>query len=125
MKSASFVFGVAVSSVCGFFLGLAPWWWPLNDSPPEAQSKARMREMAQEIRQYYAERGELPNSLSELVLRHDDGVDSFVNGWGGPIVYSMSNGTTVLLKTCESVSSYGSELRQTFTLQFDVASKDL
>ena len=124
MKPANIVLGVAVSLFSGFYLGFSGCFWPFNDAPSEARSKARMRDVAQGISRYYAERGRVPDSLDELLAWDGGGIDSILDGWGGPILYSVSNRTTVVLKTCEPVLPHD-ELRQTFTLQFNVACKEL
>ena len=77
-----------------------------------------------ELSDFYARNKALPESLDALGKSDSVAVKSVPNqnAWGGPILYSVSNGTIAILKT------YGpggpdATVRQEFTLQFDAKGK--
>ena len=71
------------------------------------------------IRQHYAEAGTLPERIDDGSLLWQGRPVRCVNSYGHPILYSVSNGSVVELK------SYGfcgedAEVKQIFLFQFDV-----
>ena len=117
------VVDVALKSVIAFGCGVALAMSLLaflskRDSPNDALTKARMREAKREVCRYYAEHGELPESLEEIMAkRGDNGFGKSAGGW--PFLYSASNGTIVTLRTQGRFASKD-EPRRGFTCQFDV-----
>lgn len=93
----------------------------ISKVPPDASTRGRLMRLKHELADFYARNKSLPESLDALGKSDSVAVKSVPNqnAWGGPILYSVSNGTLVILKT------YGpggaeSEVKQTFTLTFDV-----
>ncbi len=92
--------------------------------PPDASTRGRLMRLKHDIADFYARNKCLPESLDTLEEPESGTTKSAPkeNAWGGPILYSVSNGTIVILKT------YGpggpdAKVRQEFTLQFDVKRK--
>ena len=85
--------------------------------PQDALTSGRLMRLKKNIERYYAVKKSIPESLNIIAATLGD--ISTNNAWGGPIFYSVSNETSVILKT------YGpggpdAKVRQEFTLQFDV-----
>lgn len=116
MKSILVMFLVILAFIGGFvFDGL------ITRVPLDASTCGRMMQLKRDIADFYAQNGALPESLDALETS-DVKADSKKNAWGGPISYSISNETTVVLKT------YGpggaeAEVKQAFTLIFNVNEK--
>jgi hypothetical protein len=119
MKPILVTFLIAVAFIGGcFFDGL------ITKVPPDASTRGRLIRLKHEIADFYARNKVLPESLDALEMS-----DSFTtksapkeNAWGGPILYSVSNGTIVVLNT------YGpggaeAEVKQSFSLTFDVSKR--
>jgi hypothetical protein len=92
--------------------------------PPDASTRGRLMRLKHDIADFYARNKCLPESLDTLEEPESGTTKSAPkeNAWGGPILYSVSNGTIVIFKT------YGpggpdATVRQEFTLQFDVKGK--
>lgn len=119
MKPILMTLLVVVAFIGGFiFDGL------ITRVPPDASTRGRLMRLKHELSGFYARNKALPESLDALGKSDSVAVKSVPNqnAWGGPILYSVSNGTLVILKT------YGpggaeSEVKQTFTLTFDVNKK--
>lgn len=116
MKPILVTFLIIVAFIWGFiFDGL------ITRVPPDASTRGRLMRLKHDIADFYARNKTLPESLDSL-RKSDSAAAKSVpkeNAWGGPILYSVSNGTMVILKT------YGpggaeSEVKQTFSLTFDV-----
>lgn len=116
MKPILVTFLIIVAFIGGFiFDGL------ITRVPPDASTRGRLMRLKHDIADFYARNKTLPESLDSL-RKSDSAAAKSVpkgNAWGGPILYSVSNGTMVILKT------YGpggaeSEVKQTFSLTFDV-----
>ena len=119
MKPILVTFLVVVAFIGGcVFDGL------ISKVPPDASTRGRLMRLMHELADFYARNKTLPESLDSLG-KSDSAAAKTVpkeNAWGGPILYSVSNRTMVTLKT------YGpggpeSEVKQTFTLTFDVNKK--
>ncbi len=116
MKPILMTLLVVVAFIGGFiFDGL------ITRVPPDASTRGRLMRLKHELSDFYARNKAVPESLDALGKSDSVAVKSVSNqnAWGGPILYSVSNGTLVILKT------YGpggaeSEVKQTFTLTFDV-----
>ena len=96
----------------------------ISTVPPDASTRGRLMLLKHDISDFYARNKTLPESLDSLGKSDSVAAKSVPkeNAWGGPILYSVSNGTIVILKT------YGpggaeSEVKQTFSLTFDVNEK--
>ena len=92
--------------------------------PPDVSTRSRLMRLKHDIADFYARNKRLPESLDTLEKSESGTTKSAPkeNAWGGPILYSVSNGTIVILKT------YGpggpdATVRQEFTLQFDAKGK--
>lgn len=92
--------------------------------PPDASTRGRLMRLMHDIADFYARNKRLPESLDTLEKPESEAAKFAPkeNAWGGPILYSVSNGTIVILKT------YGpggpdATVRQEFTLQFDAKGK--
>ena len=92
--------------------------------PPDASTRGMLMRLKHSIVDFYARNKRLPESLDTLEKSESETTKSAPkeNAWGGPILYSVSNGTIVILKT------YGpggpdATVRQEFTLQFDAKGK--
>lgn len=113
MKSILTLFLIILAFVGGFvFDGL------ITRVPPDASTRGRMIQLKNNIVDFYARNGTLPESL-EALKTPGMNVVSRENAWGGPIMYSVSNETTVVLKTY-GLGGAESEVSQVFTLTFDV-----
>ena len=116
MKSVLATFLIIVAFIGGvLFNGL------MTRVPKDASTRGRLMRLKRDIAAFYDQNRILPESLDELKMSGSasDNSVSMENAWGGPILYSVSNGTTVILTT------YGpggaeSEVKQTFSLTFDV-----
>ena len=116
MKPILVTFLIIVAFIGGFiFDGL------ITRVPPDASTRGRLMRLKHDIADFYARNKTLPESLDSLGKSDSAAAKSVPkeNAWGGPILYSVSNGTMVILKT------YGpggaeSEVKQTFSLTFDV-----
>ncbi len=119
MKPILVTFLIVVAFIGGcFFDGL------ITTVPPDASTRGRLMRLKHEIADFYARNKVLPESLDALGMSDSVAAKSAPkeNAWGGPILYSVSNGTIVVLNT------YGpggaeAEVKQTFTLTFDVNEK--
>ena len=96
----------------------------ISKVPPDASTRGRLMRLKHELSDFYARNKTLPESLEALAMSDSEAAKSAPkeNAWGGPILYSVSNGTIVILKT------YGpggpdATVRQEFTLQFDAKGK--
>ncbi len=116
MKSVLATFLIVIAFIGGFlFNGL------MTRVPKDASTRGRLMRLKSDIAAYYDRNKILPESLDELKMSGSASDESvpMENAWGGPILYSVTNGTTVILTT------YGpggaeSEVKQEFTLTFDV-----
>ncbi len=116
MKPISTTVLMVVAFIGGFlFDGL------ITRVPKDASTRGRLMQLKRDLANFYDQNRILPESLDALKRSGLAFAKSAPkeNAWGGPILYSVSNGTTVVLKT------YGpggaeSEVKQTFTLTFDV-----
>ena len=86
--------------------------------PPDAFTRSRLMRLKHDIADFYARNKRLPESLDTLEKPESEAAKFAPkeNAWGGPIFYSMSNDTCVVLKT------YGpggpdAKVRQEFTLR--------
>ena len=119
MKPILVTFLVVVAFIGGcVFDGL------ISKVPPDASTRGRLMRLKHELADFYARNKRLPESLDTLEKSESGTTKSAPkeNAWGGPILYSVSNGTIVILKT------YGpggpdATVRQEFTLQFDAKRK--
>lgn len=116
MKSILVMFLVILAFIGGFvFDGL------ITRVPLDASTCGRMMQLKRDVVDFYTRNGALPESLDALETSEEQ-VVSKKNAWGGPILYSISNETTVVLMT------YGpggaeAEVKQAFTLIFNVNEK--
>ena len=116
MKSVLVTFLIIVAFIGGFlFNGL------MTRVPKDASTRGRLMRLKRDIAAYYGRNKILPVSLDALNMSNSasDKSAPVQNAWGSPILYSVTNGTTVILTT------YGpggaeSEVKQTFSLTFDV-----
>jgi len=96
----------------------------ISKVPPDASTRGRLMRLKHEITDFYARNKTLPESLDSL--GKSDSVAAKTapkeNAWGGPILYSVSNRTMVTLKTY-GPGGVEAEVKQTFTLTFDVNEK--
>ena len=119
MKPILVAFLIIVAFIGGFvFDGL------ITRVPPDASTRGRLMRLKHELADFYARNKVLPESLDALKMSDSVASKSALkeNAWGGPILYSVSNRTTVTLKTyCPGGAQ--SEVKQTFTLTFDVNDK--
>ena len=96
----------------------------ISKVPPDASTRGRLMRLKHEITEFYARNKTLPESLDSL--EKSDSVAAKTapkeNAWGGPILYSVSNRTMVTLKTY-GPGGVEAEVKQTFTLTFDVNEK--
>ncbi len=119
MKPIPVIILVVLSFIGGFVFDSL-----ITRVPPDASTRGRLMRLKKGIADFYDRNRTLPKSLEELRMS-DSAAENSVpkeNAWGGPISYSVSNGTTVVLTT------YGpggteSEVKQTFTLTFHVNEK--
>ena len=116
MKSVLGTFLIIVAFIGGFlFNGL------MTRVPKDASTRGRLMQLKRNISSFYDKHRILPASLDALQMTGSasDKPAPMENAWGGQILYSVTNGTTVILTT------YGpggaeSEVKQTFSLTFDV-----
>ena len=119
MKPILMTLLIVVAFIGGFiFDGL------ITRVPPDASTRGRLMRLKHELSDFYARNKTLPESLDALG-KSDSAAEKSApkeNAWGAPILYSVSNRTMVILKT------YGpggaeADVKQTFTLRFDVNEK--
>ena len=116
MKSVLATFLIIVAFIGGFlFDGL------MTRVPKDASTRGRLMRLKRDIAAFYDQNGILPTSLDALNMSNSASDKSvpMENAWGGPILYSVSNGTTVILTTY-GPGGVESEVKQTFSLTFDV-----
>jgi hypothetical protein len=96
----------------------------ISKVPPDASTRGRLMRLKHELSDFYARNKTLPESLEALAMSNSEAAKSAPKGnaWGGPILYSVSNRTIVILKTF-GPGGAESEVKQTFTLTFDVNKK--
>ena len=118
MKKWAIVGCVSAAAVGGFLInGL------VDRVPREAMTANAMILIERAIRQHYAETGTLPERIDDGNLLWQGRPVRCVNSYGHPILYSVSNGSVVELK------SYGfcgedAEVKQIFLFQFDVRDEE-
>ena len=116
MKSVLGTFLIIVAFIGGFlFNGL------MTRVPKDASTRGRLMQLKSDIAAYYGRNKILPVSLDALNMSNSasDKSAPMENAWGGPILYSVTNGTTVILTTY-GLGGAESEVKQEFTLTFDV-----
>ena len=106
------------------FLGGCVFDGLISKVPPDASTRGRLMRLKHELADFYARNKTLPESLESLAMSDSEAAKSAPkeNAWGGPILYSVSNRTIVILKTF-GPGVAESEVKQTFTLTFDVNKK--
>ena len=89
--------------------------------PPDAVTVGRLMLLKHDIVDFYDKNRMLPESLDALeIFCSKNSIPAWKeNAWGGPILYSILNGTTVVLKTYGPGGS-SATVTQMFKLNFDV-----
>lgn len=90
--------------------------------PQDALTSGRLMRLKKDIEKCYAVKRTVPKTLSEVTISASN-QDATNNAWGGVIHYSVSNETTVVLKTYGPGGPHA-EVRQEFSLQFDLNGRD-
>lgn len=85
--------------------------------PQDSLTSGRLMRLKKSIEKYYDINRSIPERLNVIAVTSDD--ISTNNAWGGPIFYSVSNETSVTLKTY-GLGGQDAKVRREFTLQFDV-----
>ena len=121
MKKSFSIILFAVSFAVAFAIGSAVTVIPNYRS---TSTMRRIRTLERRLRMYCDANGKLPSSIGSVKAPDEDEKHVLINAWGGPIEYSVTNGTVATLSTYRLCGPEPKILHE-FVLKFDAAMQPL